>query len=90
MGYNVEGMYKYIDTSSELFSQLEFMGGDITIPEPHKSPMLLASIDTNSDLGPIYAALRTKESKELTGDYVSTTLTDEYNERESDVTRHGK
>lgn len=58
------------------------MGKDAAIPETHKAPMLLASIDPNCSLESTAAALRTKEVSELTWDYVATTLIDEYNARE--------
>lgn len=52
--------------------------------------MLLASIDPNCSIESIAPALRTKEVSELTWDYVSTTLIDQYNARElSTVNNNG-
>lgn len=83
MTYNGQNMSSYIDKFTSLFSQLERMGKDAAIPETHKAPMLLASIDPQSFLESTAAALRTKDTSELTWDYVATTLIDEYNARES-------
>lgn len=83
MSYNGQNMASYIDQYSSLFSQLERMGKDTAIPESHKGPMLLASINPDSALESTAAALRTKEVSELTWDYVATTLIDEYNARQS-------
>jgi len=82
MSYKGQNMSSYIDQFTSLFSQLERMGKDAAIPETHKAPMLLASIDPNCSLESTAAALRTKEVSELTWDYVATTLIDEYNARE--------
>lgn len=81
MNYTGQNMSTYIDQFTSLFSQLERMGKDAAIPESHKAPMLLASIDPNCTLESTAAALRTKEASELTWDYVATTLIDEYNAR---------
>lgn len=81
MTYSNQDMSRYIDEYTGLFSQLEFMGKDIAIPEAHKAPMLLASINPSSNMETIAAALRTKESKELTWDFVATSLIDEYNSK---------
>jgi len=62
-----------------LFAQLERMGKDSAIPETHKAPMLLASIDPECSLESTSAALRTKDPEDLTWEYVATTLIDEYN-----------
>ena len=76
-------MSSYVDKYSSLFAQLESMGKDIAIPESHKAPMLLASIDPKCPLESTAAALRTKDASELTWEYVATTLIDEYNAREA-------
>jgi len=81
MRYNEQDMSKYIDQYTALFSQLEFMGKTVAVPDAHRAPMLLASIDPTSELEPIAAALRTKDADDLTWDYVATTLIDEYNAR---------
>jgi len=81
MNYSGQNMSTYVDQFTSLFSQLERMGKDAAIPESHKAPMLLASIDPNCTLESTAAALRTKEVTELTWDYVATTLIDEYNAR---------
>ena len=82
MSYNGQNMSDYIDQYTSLFSQLERMGKDAAIPESHKAPMLLASINPSCSLESTAAALRTKESSELTWDYVATTLIDEYKARQ--------
>ena len=79
MSYSGQDMASYVDQYTSLFSQLERMGKDAAISESHKAPMLLASIDPNCFLESTAAALRTKESSELTWEYVATTLIDEYN-----------
>ena len=83
MSYSGQDMASYVDQYTSLFSQLERMGKDAAIPESHKAPMLLASIDPNCFLESTAAALRTKESSELTWEYVATTLIDEYNAKRS-------
>lgn len=55
------------------------MGKDVSIANTHKAPMLLASIDPFSSMEPIAAALRTKDTDDLSWEFVSTTLIDEYN-----------
>lgn len=92
MSYKNQDMAKYIDDYTALYSQLEFMGKEIAIPESHKAPMLLASIDPTSNMEPIAAALRTKDADDLTWDYVATTLIDEYNARSTSKNpqKHGK
>lgn len=82
LSYNGQNMSEYVDQFAALFSQLDRMGKDAAIPESHKAPMLLASIDPNCSLESTAAALRTKEITELTWDYVATTLIDEYNARQ--------
>ena len=81
MAYTDQNMSTYVDQFTSLFSQLERMGKDAAIPETHKAPMLLASIDPKCPLESTAAALRTKDVAELTWDYVATTLIDEYNAR---------
>lgn len=56
------------------FYQLERMGKDGAIRESQKAPMVLASIAPNASLEPNAAALRTKDFKDLTWDYVATTV----------------
>ena len=79
MNYKNQDISKYIDEFTTLFSQLDFVGKKIGILEPHKAPMLLASIDPSSTMEPIAAALRTEDADDLIWDYVATTLIDEYN-----------
>lgn len=86
MSYRGQDMSTYIEHYTALFSQLERMGADAAIPEMHKAPMLLASIDPTCPLESTAAALRTKEVSELTWDYVATTLIDEYNAKQSNIT----
>lgn len=81
MSYNGQNMTEYIDHYSSLFAQLDRMGNDAAIPESHKPTMLLASINPKCSLESTAAALRTKDAKELTWEYVTTTLIDEYNAR---------
>ena len=83
MSYTGQNMSTYIDQYTSLFSQLERMGKDAAIPETQKAPLLLASIDPNCPLESTAAALRTKDITELTWEYVTTTLIDEYNARKS-------
>ena len=90
MTYKDQNMSTYVDQYTSLFSQLERMGKDAAIPETHKAPMLLASIDPTCSLEPTAAALRTKSISELTWDYVATTLIDEYNARHASSTRPNK
>lgn len=82
MSYNGQNMSEYVDHFTSLFSQLDRMGKDAAIPESHKAPMLLASIDPSCSLESTAAALRTKAISELTWDFVATTLIDEYNARQ--------
>lgn len=70
MSYTGQNMSAYIDQYSSLFNQLEQMGKDAAIPESHKAPMLLASIDPKCFLESTAAALRTKDPSELTWDYM--------------------
>lgn len=90
MRYNGQDMSKYIDEYTALSSQIEFMGKNVAVPESHKAPMLLASIDPNSEMEAIAAALRTKDADDLTWDYVATTLIDEYNARHKTKTKSNK
>lgn len=76
MKYQGQDMSNYIDEYTSLFSQLEFMGRDVAIPDSHKAPMLLASINPSSEMESIAAALRTKNANELTWEYVTTTMID--------------
>lgn len=82
MKYTNQDMSSYVDQYTTLFSQLERMGKDAAIPETHKAPMLLASIDPSCRLESTAAALRTKDVTELTWDYVATTMIDEYNAKQ--------
>lgn len=66
------------------------MGKAVAVPESHRVPTLLASMDQTSEMEPIAAALRTKDADDLTWDYVSTTLIDEYNANRKTTTRSGK
>lgn len=79
MSYTNQNMESYVDQFISLFALLECMGKDPAIPESPKAPMLLASIDPKCALESTAAALRTKKVNELTRDFVSTTLIDEYN-----------
>lgn len=81
MTYTDQDMSTYVDHYTYMFAQLKQMGKDIAIPDTHKAPMLLASIDPHGPLESAAAALRTKNTAELTWDYVATTLIDEYNAR---------
>eukprot|EP00171_Calliarthron_tuberculosum_P008425 IDg8425t1 len=86
MQYTDQNMASYVDTYASLFSQLERMGKGAAIPDSHKAPMLLASINPDCVLESTAAALRTKDATELTWDYVATTLIDEYNARRITIT----
>lgn len=81
MRYTDQNMSTRVDRYTSLFAQLEQMGKDAAIPETHKAPMLLASIDTKCSLESTAATLRTKDATDLTWEYVATTLIDEYNAR---------
>lgn len=81
VSYKDQNMSSYIDHYASLFSQFERMRSGDVIPESHKAPMLLASIDPSCCLESTAAVLRTKDPKGLTWDYVGTTLIDEYNAR---------
>lgn len=83
LSYTGQNMSTYIDQYTTLFSQLERMGKDAAIPETHKAPMLLASIDQSCSLESTAAAIRTKNCDDLTWDYVATTLIDEFNAKVS-------
>lgn len=63
------------------FSHLERMGKESAMPESHKAPKLLASINPSSALEVTAAEWRTKDVIDLTWEYISTTLIDEYNDR---------
>lgn len=63
--YAGQNMASYIDQFYALFSELDTMEKDAAIPETHKAPKLLASIDSTFELQPTTAALRTKEVKDL-------------------------
>ena len=90
MRYREQDMAQYIDKYTSLFSQLEFMGKAIAIPEAHKAPMLLASVDPLSNMESIAAALRTKDASDLTWEYVTTTLIDEYNAKQKTDSKGNK
>lgn len=83
-----DNMGKFIDEFETLFSQLERMGTETKIPESHKAPLLLASMGTTSQLESTVAALRTKDTDELTWETVTSDLIQEWNHIKS--TRHGK
>jgi len=85
MSYTEQNMSTYVDQYASLFAQLERMGKDAAIPETHKAPMLLASLDPQCSLEATAAALRTKDISELTWDYVATTLIDEYNAKQVSI-----
>lgn len=57
--YNGQNMSKYIDEYFTLFSPLEFIGKTVAIPDLNKVPMLLASIDQDSEMERIAVTLRT-------------------------------
>lgn len=72
-------MGKFIDEFWSLFAQLERMGHKTKIPESHKAPLLLASLESASQLGITVAALRTKDADEHTCKTVASDLTEEWN-----------
>lgn len=72
----------YVDKYTPLFSQLQRMGSSGAIPGAHKAPMILASIYSKCNLETTAAALRTKNVEDLTWEFVTTTLIDEYNSRQ--------
>lgn len=73
-----DNMGKFIDEFETLFAQLERMGPDTKIPESHKAPLLLASMGTTSQLESTVAALRTKDTDELTWETVTSDLIQEW------------
>eukprot|EP00171_Calliarthron_tuberculosum_P004578 IDg4578t1 len=73
-----QDMSKYVDEFEGLFAQLERMGKETAIPESHKAPLLLASIGTNSALESTVAALRLKDTSDLTWHAVTADLIQEY------------
>lgn len=77
-GHNVS---EYMDEYTTLLSKLDRNGRDATIPETHKPPMLLASINPLCSFEFTAATLRTKNISDLTWDSVAKTLIDEYNEK---------
>lgn len=72
-------MAKVVDEYSTVFPQLERMGKEAAIPESHKAPMFLASVNPSSHLEVTVADLRRKDIADLPWDYVATKLIDEYN-----------
>lgn len=82
MSYPDQNMSIYVYKYASLFSQLEQMGNDAAIPETHKTPILLASLDQQCSLESTDASLRTKYISELTCFYVTTTLLDDYNAKQ--------
>eukprot|EP00171_Calliarthron_tuberculosum_P018320 IDg18320t1 len=72
-------MCKYIEDFNHLFSQIESMDPEASIPESHKAPLLLASIRTESVIESTIAALRLKDIKNLTWESVPTDLIQESN-----------
>ena len=66
------------------------MGKKAAIPETHKAPMLLASIDPESEMEVIAAALRTKDADNLSWEYVTTTLIDEFDVKYSNCSKKSK
>lgn len=74
-----QNMSERINQFSSLFAQLERMDKDAAIPESHRAPMLLASIDAQCPMESTAAALRTKVCDGLTWKYLVTTLIDKYN-----------
>ena len=59
--YNGQNISEYVEQYTTLFAQLERMGKEAAVPESHKAPMMLASIDPSCSLESTAAALRTKE-----------------------------
>eukprot|EP00171_Calliarthron_tuberculosum_P022539 IDg22539t1 len=73
-----QDMARYIDEFETLFGQLERMGSEIAIPEKHKTPLLLASMGNESPLESSIAALRLKDTTDLTWEAVSADLIEEW------------
>ena len=73
-----DNMPRYIDEFESLFSQLERMGKDAAIPESHKAPLLLASMGHYSPLESTVAALRIKDTEDITWEAVSADLIQEW------------
>lgn len=87
----LQGFYrtKFTDGSIEkhchkiamLLAQLNKTPNEMVLSDSHKSPLLLASIGIGSEYETTAAALRTKNVDEISFDYVSTTLIEEYRAR---------
>lgn len=73
-----QDMRKYIDEFETLFAQLERIGSDIKIPEAHKAPLLLAIMGNSSPLESPVAALRTKDTDQLSWEAVSSDVIQEW------------
>lgn len=93
-----DDMPKYIDEFETLFAQLERMGPETKISESHKAPLLLASMGNSSPLESTFAALRTRDTDQLSWEAVSADLIQEWSalksssngkESNSDRTKNG-
>ena len=64
------------------------MGDDTKIPETHKAPLLLASMGNRSQLESTVAALRTRDTDQLSWAAVSADLIQEYNQLQENTPGH--
>ncbi len=81
-------MGKYANEFEDLFAQLEKMRSDSVISESLKAPILLASLCKTPELESTIAALRLKDSKDLTWEVVTADLIQEYDTIKSPQSRH--
>lgn len=73
-----QDMGRYIDEFESLFSQLDKMGSNVSVPETHKAPLLLASLGTSSPLESTVAALRLRDAEDLQWESITADLIQEY------------
>lgn len=73
-GQTRDDMATHINEFEMLFSQLQCMGDESKIPKSFKAPLLLASMGKSSPLESTVAALRTRDSDQLSWEAVSADL----------------
>lgn len=82
-------MAEYIDEFESLFSQLERMGDDTKISVSHKAPLLIESMGNSSLYEPSVAALRTRDTDQLSWDAVSADLIQEWTQIKYQIQDNG-
>lgn len=78
-----DNMGKFIDEFETLLAPLDRMGTDTKIPESHKAPLLWASLGKTSQLESTVAALRKKDTDDITWESVTSDLVPEWNHIQS-------